>query len=112
VKTLGKIIEEVRDGKRPDCEDLRYAVCAMQALATFNSQALMKLGQAEKQGKQPSLTSSAQWQWAEHLRRTKAAMEKAPKEYVGWNNDPENPEFLKRRVISQKIMEKVIQKKQ
>ena len=106
MKTLDEIIESVRNGDRPEYEDLRYAICAMSALETFDRLAIMKLAEAEREGKKPVLTYSAQWQWEEHFNRRKKAGAKPPKEYVGWNNDPENPEFLKRRKVAKKIYAK------
>lgn len=110
MRTLSEIVDAVRDGERPDYEDLRYAICAMDALTTFDRMAFMKLAEAEREGKKPFLTSSAQWQWEEHFSRQKRAGEKPPKEYVGWNNDPDNPEFLKRRAVANKVMAKVYEK--
>ena len=105
MKTLNQIVNAVRDGERPDYEELRYAVCALESLGTFNRMAFMRLAEAEREGKKPILTRSAQWQWEEHFRREKTAGEKSPKEWVGWNNDPDNPEFLKRRAESKRIMD-------
>jgi hypothetical protein len=106
MKTLHEIIDTVRDGERPDYEDLRYAICALDALITFDRMAFMKLAKAESAGKKPFMTTSAQWQWEEHFGRHKRAGAKPPKEYVGWNNDPDNPEFLERRKLATKIMTK------
>jgi hypothetical protein len=103
---LGQIITAVRDGQRPSYEDLRYAICAMDALATFNRSAFMKLAEAEKEGKKPLLVYSAQWQFEESFRRAQRAMEKPPKEYVGWDNDPDNPEFLARRKKAMQLFER------
>ena len=108
--TLYEIIEAVRDGKRPDYEDLRYAICAMDALMTFDRMALQKLSIAETEGKTPILTYSAAWQYEEHFNRVKRALGKPPKQYVGWNNDPENPDFLARRKASSKIIAKVTER--
>lgn len=108
--TLGEIIESVRDGGKPDYEDLRYAICAMEALATFDRMALMRLADAEKNSQKPVLTRSAQWQWEESFNRAKRAMDKPPKEYVGWNNDPDNPEFLSRRKKSKRIASALVEK--
>lgn len=101
---LGQIIEAVRDGERPDYEDLRYAICAMSALLTFDRNAFMRLAEAETDGKKPFLVTSAQWQWEEHFRRVQSAMAKPPKEYVGWNNDPDNPAFLSRRAAVKRVV--------
>lgn len=110
MKTLHEIVDAVRNGERPDYEDLKYAICAMDALVSFDRMAFMKLAEAEREGKKPFLTTSAQWQWEEYFNRRKRAGEKPPKEYVGWSNDPENPEFLARRKMASKIMEKAIAK--
>lgn len=112
---LGDIIEAVRNGQRPGYEDLRYAICAMDALMTFDRMALTKLTAAELAaidagGKKPFMVNSAQWQLGERQGRVSRAMQKPPKEYVGWNNDPDNPEFLKRRQQSIKLVERIVAK--
>lgn len=104
--TLDEIVDAVRDGKRPEYDDLRYAICALHALSVFDRQVFMKLAEAEGSGKKPFMTTSAKWQWEEHFGRRQRAGAKPPKEYVGWNNDPDNPEFQKRRGIANKIMRK------
>ena len=110
MKTLNEIVTAVRDGERPDYDDLRYALCAMDALSTFDRGAFMRLAQAEREGKKPFLVTSAVWQWEEHFRRQKTAGAKPPKEYVGWNNDPDNLEFLKRRKASKRLMDSMIER--
>lgn len=102
-KTLSEIIDEIRNGGKPDYEDMKYAVCALDALLTFDRMALSNLAEAEQNGKKPILTRSAKWQYKEYFNRTKRALEKPPKEWVGWNNDPENPEFQSRRKLANKI---------
>lgn len=109
--SLGQIIEAVRSGERPGYEDLRYAICALVALSVFDSQALQRLSEAEKEGKRAFMVSSAEWQWNEHFERRKRALDKAPKAYVGWNNDPDNPEFLERRAQSVRLVEKLLHRK-
>lgn len=106
-KTLSEIIESVRDGGRPDYEDLRYAICAMEALATFDRNALMRLADAEREGSRPFLVRSAVWQLNEYFGRTKRAGAKPPKEWIGWSNDPDNPEFLERRAAAKRLLERV-----
>jgi hypothetical protein len=108
MRTLGDIIEATRNGERPEYDELRYALLAYQALLTFDQMAFMKLAAAERDGKKPILTTSSVWQWEEHFNRVKRALEKSPKEWVGWNNDPDNPEFQHRRKISLKVMERAM----
>ena len=102
--TLSEIIDSVRSGGRPDYEDLRYAICAMEALATFDYIALTRLARAELEGRKPFLVTSSVWQLEEHLRRTSLAAARPPKDYVGWNNDPDNPESIERRRRSLSIV--------
>jgi len=109
MQTLHEIINAVRDGERVDYDDLRYAVCAMDALSTFDRMAFMKLAEAERDGKKPFLTTSAQWQWEEHFNRQKRAGSTPPKTYVGWNNDPDNPEFRARRGVANKVMARAVE---
>lgn len=109
--TLNQIIERIRSGEKPDYDDLRYAICAMDALTTFDRQAFMKLSSAEEENKPPRMTTSAKWQWEEHFNRHKRAGEKPPKEYVGWNNDPDNPEFQSRRNVAKRIVDRIYQSK-
>jgi hypothetical protein len=108
--TLGQIIEAVRSGQRPSYEDLRYAICALVALSVFDSQTLQRLAEAEKDGKRAFMATSAEWQWNEHFERRKRALDKAPKAYVGWDNDPDNPAFLARRAQAVRLVEKIIAK--
>lgn len=108
MKKLGDIIDAVRDGEKPDYEELRYAICAMDALMTFDRMALRKLAEGEKEKRPAVLSFSAMFQLEENFERTKKAMEKDPKEYVGWNNDPDNPEFLQRRGVAKKVMERAL----
>lgn len=110
MKTLGQIIDEVKQGLKPDYEDLRYAVCAMDALMVFDRNAIWKLAEAESENKKPVLVYSAVFQRDENFRRIKTAMNITPKQYVGPNNDPDSPEVQKRRKASQNLMSKVMSK--
>ena len=109
MRVLGKIVEDVMSGGKPLYEELRYAVVAYQALCTFDTSALMKLAEAEREKKLPFLTRSAVFQFEEHFNRMKCALAKSPKEWVGWNNDPDNPEVQRRRRVAFAVYEKATQ---
>jgi hypothetical protein len=98
--TLNEIIEVVRSGEKPEYDDLRYAVCALDALSTFDRMSFMRLARAEWEGK----SQSTQTQWEDHFNRHKRAGDTPPKVYVGWNNDPDNPDFLARRRASMRAL--------
>ncbi len=112
MKTLGEIIEAAKSGERPDYDDLRLAVCAMDALMTFDRQAIWKLAEAEAKGKKPILVYSSVWQRDENFERVKRAMEKDPRSYLGPNFDPDSPAVQKRRRMSIAIMDKALTRAQ
>jgi hypothetical protein len=100
MKTLFEIINEVKDGGRPEYEDLRYALIALDALAYFDKRALMGI-----QGKGNYTVDYV----AESFARWKVAFDKPPKEYVGKNNDPDNPAVQRRRRVALKLLDKFTQ---
>ncbi|RZI91629.1 MAG: hypothetical protein EOP15_00030 [Pseudomonas sp.] len=108
MKTLGEIIEAARSGERPDYDELRLAVCAMDALMTFDRQAIWKLAEGEQQGKKPFMVWSSVWQRNENFDRVKRAMAKDPKTYLGPTYDPDSPAVQKRRRKSIALMDKAL----
>lgn len=106
MKTLGELIEAVKNNEQPVYEELRYAVLALESLLSFDSQAFIGLAEAEREQRKPLLTGSAVFQWEEHFNRNKRALGTVPKEWIGWENDPGNPEYQKRRQIALKLWEK------
>lgn len=107
-KTLGEIIEEARSGGRPDYDDLRLAVCALDILAVFDRQALMTLAEAESKGQKPFLTRSAVWQSDERFGRMKRALHKTPRAFLGESYDPDSPEVQARRRQSIALVERLM----
>ena len=112
MKSLGEIIEAAKSGERPDYDDLRLAVCAMDALMTFDRQAIWKLAEAEAQGKKPILVYSSVWQRDENFERVKRAMNTEPKTYLGANYDPDSPAVQGRRRMSIALTDKAIARSQ
>jgi hypothetical protein len=108
MKTLGEIIEAARSGERPDYDELRMAVCAMDLLMTFDRQAIWKLAEAEIEKKKPFLVNSAIWQRDENFGRVKRAMGKPPSEYLGASYNPDSPEVQERRRMSISLMDRAI----
>ncbi|MFK0309686.1 hypothetical protein ACIQUF_00435 [Pseudomonas sp. NPDC090233] len=112
MKTLGEIIEAAKSGERPDYDDLRLAVCAMDGLMTFDRQAIWKLAEGEEKGKKPFLIWSSVWQRDEQFQRIKRAMATDPKSYLGASYDPDSPAVQERRRMSIAIMEGVARRAQ
>lgn len=108
MKTLADIVEEVAHGKKPDYDDLRYAVVALNALPSFDQRAILDLYRAKKEGKRPILRFDPEHQANESFTRTQNAFSKPPKEYVGPSHDPDTEECQRMRKISKKILSKVL----
>ncbi|MCE1090197.1 hypothetical protein LU640_26610 [Pseudomonas monteilii] len=112
MRPLGEIIEAARSGERPDYDELRLAVCAMDMLMTFDRQAIWKLAEGEQKGKKPMLVWSSLWQRDENFTRVKRAMATDPKSYLGPNYDPDSPAVQERRRMSIAIMDGVAHRAQ
>lgn len=110
MRTLGEIIEAARSGEKPTVDELRYAVCALDILMTFDRNALFKLAEAEQAGKKAVLVYSPTWQRDESFNRVKRALEKSPKEYLGPNFDPDRAEVQLRRKASVDLYTKALKR--
>lgn len=110
MKNLGDIIDDCMSGKKPEYDELRYAICAMDALMTFDRMTLSDLVKTEKGEKKPILSYSAIFQYKERFDRIKKAFSVSPKKWLGVNNDPDLPEVQTRRRKANKLVEKIINK--
>ncbi|MEL7941011.1 hypothetical protein [Pseudomonas delhiensis] len=108
MRTLGQIIEAARAGEKPTVDELRYAVCALDILMTFDRNAFFKLAEAEQAGKKAILVYSPTWQRDESFNRVKRAMEKSPRDYLGPNFDPDRAEVQQRRRAAAALYEKAL----
>lgn len=106
MKKLGDIVSAVKDGQRPDYEDLRYAVAALGHLITFDGMALRRLAKEESLGKKPLF--GPEHEWEEHFRRVKKAMNSEPKKWLGDNYNIDDPSYHKRRASAIKLFDKFI----
>ncbi len=95
MNTLSSIIEHVQNGDKPEYEELLYAVCALNSLISFDNAALVNLAHGEPHD------SRAVRAFEDHFNRNKVAFEQSPKTFIGWDNDPANPDFLIRRQVSE-----------
>ncbi|MGL4349507.1 MAG: hypothetical protein ACRCT2_02810 [Plesiomonas shigelloides] len=109
-KTLGEIIEAARSGERPDYDDLRYAICAMDHLMVFDRMALDRMAEAEREGKKPFMTRSAVWQQKERFGRVARALDKTPLEFLGDSWNPDNPEVQEQRKMTLRLVDKIMTK--
>jgi hypothetical protein len=101
-RSLGDIIDALKDGAPVDHDDLRYAVLALSALHYFAHASLIRL-QEYPDSKVITLDSEIE----EAFRRDKDAFATPPKAWVGWNNDPANPAYQRFRATGKKLIDKV-----
>jgi hypothetical protein len=103
MRKLIDIIEDVKDGGKPDYEELRYSVIALDALLFFDHKNLLEITKDTKE-------IFLKLRQEESFRRFKMALDKPPKDFVGWNNDPDNPGYQKRRKLHFKVFNEVMAK--
>lgn len=102
MRTLLEIIDSAKDGQMPSHEECYYAMLALSALHYFDHHALSELDKDHRQAWWINL------QINESFGRFKNALDKSPKDWIGWNEDPANPEYQKRRNIGKKLVNKVL----
>lgn len=97
MRTLSEIVEGAKDGQRPTAEECYWAMLALDALAHFDRDALMRL-----------IDESARCEIKanESFARFKRAMQTDPKQYMGWTNDPANPIYQQQRRLALAILQK------
>jgi len=102
MRTLLEIIETTKDGETPAPDETYWAMLALSALSAFDSQDFHRL---LYKGTNDILTPQVLGE-SRH-QRWKAALGKSPKEWVGWNNDPSNPDYQKFRTMAFGLLDKV-----
>ncbi len=110
MKTLLEIVDEIKDGLKPEYEDLRFAVLALDALLYFESNAIKNIAEGARKNQKPFLNSDPLYQSEESFNRRKKVFAKPPKEWVGESHDPDNSEYQKFRKGSKKLFEKFTNK--
>lgn len=107
MRTLSEIIEDVKSGKKPEYEELRYALLVYSFMFFMDHSELRNELLREKET--PKIMREIKARNSGDMFRN--ALNKSPKEFVGWNNDPENPEYLKRYKLSEKLLDKFMEAK-
>jgi hypothetical protein len=105
MNSLYEIIENIKNGEKPDYEDLYWAVLALNSLLHFEKESIRSLAEGKILGKKMFFTYDPEYQERESFNRRKKAFAKSPKEWVGWNNDPSNPDYQESRKMFLKMAE-------
>jgi hypothetical protein len=104
MRTLFEIIEAAKNNEATTPDECRYAMMAIDALSTFTTRDLRNIGFEIREAKVMGAKRLAE----EDHKRWHRALNKAPDEWLGHENDPNNPDYQKRRRISLGLMRKVI----
>lgn len=101
MRNLSEIIDAAKEGRETPEVELLYALLAYSALHYFDHHALQRLAH------EPSKLSNPQREYEEAFRRFKMALNKSPKEFMGWNNDPANPDCRRRYALGKRLIDKL-----
>lgn len=91
MKTLYEIVQEVKQNKKPDYDDIRYALLAYVSMFNIEHSQLRR----ELSRTSPISEFSRATALSNSFDMYKGALERHPKEWLGWSSDPENPEYAK-----------------
>jgi len=101
MRTLSEILEAIKSGEKPGYEECYWAVLALDSLNHFNFVALERLSEYKKGPFGPG------FEFQESFNREKAALDKSPREWVGWTYDPSNPDYQQSRRAALSVFETV-----
>lgn len=104
MRRLIDIINAAKTGEKATIDELRYSVCALESLSTFDSTAMRRMSEKPSE-------LYANLQNEESFNRWKRALAKSPKEWLGWDNDPFNPAFVERRKAAIRFADKLFETK-
>lgn len=107
MRTLFEIIEDVKDGKKPDYDEILYSLLVYQNLFSMDHRNLREELMKEK----VSPAFLRQMKVENSFNAYKNALNKDPKEFLGWNNDPENPSYQEFRKLGNEIVDKFLDEK-
>lgn len=105
MKNLVEIIEDCKLNKieNMDKKELQYAVIAITSIANMSMSAIMQLYQKD------SISKFNKMQLENIYNAYNVALNKPPKEWLGWNNDPENPEYQKFHALGTRLVNKALE---
>ena len=97
MRTLSEILTAVKQGERPEYDELRYALRLMEALSTMDNTGWRR-------------DAGGGMRYKESFGRWKRALAADPKVYLGHTYDPDNPEAQDRHRWSVALIEAIAEK--
>jgi len=104
VRNLSEIIEECKTNGRPEYDELRYSVIALVSMLNMDHKNLHEELMREK----PLSDFLKKMKSDNSHNMYRNALNKSPKDWLGWNNDPENPDYQKFHAMGTKLIEKAL----
>jgi hypothetical protein len=104
MRTTYEIIELAQDGGLPEYDELLYALLAVNANAIMDKQKLFEHLLAE----QPKALVFRKLLAENSHNAVRSMLNKSPKDWLGEEYDPRNPDYQKRRKLHRKIAEKFL----
>lgn len=101
MRNLIEIIEDCKLNKKPSIDELRYSVIALTSLMNMATSTLRKLYKEDMNALEKMCLENIYNAYS-------TALNKSPKEWLGWNNDPENPEYQKFHAWGKKLVDKAL----
>ncbi len=109
MRTLEEIIDSAKNGEMPTHEECYYAMLVYEAMFNIDHRHLREVLLSNKP--QTKITKTINKLRAENsFNMYKGALNKPPKEWLGWHNDPTNPNYQKMRKITLEIFHKIAKK--
>jgi len=89
----------VKIGGKPEYDELRYALLAY--VSMFNIEHRQLRDELSNENPQPKFIRDIKLKNSFDM--YKGALSKSPKDWLGWNNDPDNPDYQKRMKMRVKM---------
>lgn len=109
MRTLAEIIEAAKSNSDTTHEECLYALLAMEALF-FHDNRIVRQYVLDTDKSPVGILNRLKLHVEFAFNQAKTALNKSPKDYLGWSNDPANPDYQKKRDIALKIFDKVLAK--
>ncbi len=103
MRDLIQIVEDVKDGQKPDYEELRFALLAY--VSMFNIEHRQLREELMRDKPQPQFIRDMKLKNSFDM--YKGALNTDPKGWLGWTNDPDNPTYQKMRKAGNQLIDKL-----
>lgn len=101
MRNLSDIVEDCKLNKVVDPEELKYALLVYVSMMNIASSTIRNMN--------PTASPGYLVLQQEHIHNVyHTALNRSPKEYLGWNNDPENPEYQKFHAMGNRLLDKAL----